>query len=1040
MVCCSCACQDRSATATFGDYDSDARSITIPTGQSSVTIQTEVYGDVSIEGNETFDLIVLASTNATLPDGAAALVATATIYDNDDGIGDPAPGVGGLADRIMGPDSASLSLPTITAYGVVQAEGNSSYEYARFLVMLDEPATATVTINYYFQDGSASARRGDYDSDSGSFTIAAGQQSTWISTEIYGDSAIEADETFQLVLWSATNAVFSGNAAALTATATILDDDGGALSTTAGIGAEAVAVAAPSSESGSLPTLDVRDVTVIEGNSSYEYARFLLVLDRPATAAVSGSYYFQDGNASSALGDYDADSGSFSFAAGQQTTWIATEVYGDIGNEGDETFDLVLTGLSNAVFAGEGAALVATATIADDDGGGTPTPGGIGDYSEPVLPASAESGSLPTLRIHDVSVVEGNSSYEYARFLVTLDRPATATVSFWYSINDGTASDALGDFDQDSRQVTIAAGTSSTWISTEVYGDTAIEGDEQFTIVLADIENAVFEGGAPALEATATIIDNDSGPISGAGGVGDPGRQIAAPLATSGVVMDVVDVSIAEGNSSYNSVYVYVLFSQPLTAPVTVHYETVGGTATSGEDYYSKSGTATFPAGTESSWFSISVRGDTAIEGDESFALRLSNLSGATFANGQMTMDATVLIRDNDGTGTAGDSATGPDFTYFAKGTASADILNGTNDSEVLDGLGGSDTIRGNGGNDRLIGGSGNDTLVGGSGIDSYDGGAGSDTVSFAGAAGWNIDLAAGTAVTLTGGTTERLTSIENVIGSNGNDTLTGTAYRNDLDGGGGDDMLIGGGGIDDYYGGAGFDTVDLSGGNSKWRVDLGAGTAELTTATGNVHSSDFEGIESVIGPRNSMTFIGTSGNEKATGSYFADIFYARGGVDEFHGGNGSDTVSFGNYGEGLTIRGTAGYARLGDGTQVTTFTGIENIFATSEDDDITGTAGNNTIVGRSGADWINGGSGDDNIKGDLGRDLITGGRGNDRIDGGSDPNDYAFYSGNQNQYNISTSAGGVTTVEWIGPGSGDGTDTLTNIEFLGFDDGFLHI
>ena len=364
-----------------------------------------------------------------------------------------------------------------------------------------------------------------------------------------------------------------------------------------------------------------------------------------------------------------------------------------------------------------------------------------------------------------------------------------------------------------------------------------------------------------------------------------------------------------------------------------------------------------------------------------------------------------------------------------ATGGSGDDVIFGNSHANVLSG--------GNG-EDELYGGGGNDFLVGGNAVDSFDGGSGSDTVRFDGNVGWRVDLAAGTAKV--GSQTETLVSIENVVGSNGNDTITGTAYANDLDGGGGDDMLISGGGVDDFYGGSGFDTVDLSGGNSKWRVDLDNGTAELTTATGNVHTSDFVGIESVIGPRNSMTFIGTSGNEKGTGSFFADIFYARGGVDEFHGGLGSDTVSFGNYGEGLTIRGTAGYARLGDGTEVTTFTGIENIFATSLDDDITGTSGNNTIVGRAGADKINGGSGDDIIQGGLGRDLLTGGRGNDTIDGGSDPNDYAFFSGNQNQYNISTSAGGVTTVEWIGPGSGDGTDTLTNIEFLGFDDGFFYV
>ena len=469
--------------------------------------------------------------------------------------------------------------------------------------------------------------------------------------------------------------------------------------------------------------------------------------------------------------------------------------------------------------------------------------------------------------------------------------------------------------------------------------------------------------------------------------------------------------------------------------------------------------------------FSITPVDDPAVAQDDAFAiLETGSITGGSVlsdnGNGADT-DPDTALAVTSVNGSAGDVgsqitlASGALLTLNANGTFDYDPngqfehvpLNATDTDSftyevngveatvtvTITGIDNDDIVIGTSGSDDLSGGVGNDSLIGGAGFDSYDGGSGSDTVDFAGAAGWVIDLGAGSATTLTGYTTETLVSIENVIGSDGDDRITGTNRSNDLDGGGGDDTLIGGGGVDDFYGGSGFDTVDLSGSNSKWRVDLGAGTAELTTATGNVHTSDFVGIESVIGPRNSMTFIGTSGNEKATGSYFADIFYARGGVDEFHGGNGSDTVSFGNYGEGLTIRGTAGYARLGDGTQVTTFTGIENIFATSEDDDITGTSGNNTIVGRSGADKIHGGSGDDIIQGDLGRDLLTGGRGNDRIDGGSDPNDYAFFSGNQDQYTISTT-GGVTTVEWIGPGAGDGTDTLTNIEFLGFDDGFFYV
>ena len=430
--------------------------------------------------------------------------------------------------------------------------------------------------------------------------------------------------------------------------------------------------------------------------------------------------------------------------------------------------------------------------------------------------------------------------------------------------------------------------------------------------------------------------------------------------------------------------------------------------------------------------------GDDTLSGDSGNDT-ISGGAGIDTLSGGSGIDTLDLTEEDNAFGITANLATGV-FTYFVQGPFFGVLVDETaNGFENIIGSGKGDHLIGDFLANRLAGGDGDDRLEGGGGVDSYDGGSGSDTVVFSDTVGWLIDLAAGTAVTVTGGATETLASIENVIGSNGNDTIHGTNLANNLDGGGGDDLLIGGGGIDDYFGRTGFDTVDLSGSNSKWRVDLGADTAELTTASGNVHLSDFADIESVIGPRNSLTLIGTSGNEMARGNSFADVFFTRGGIDEFHGGNGNDTISFSGYDEGLTIRSSSGFARLPDGTQVTTFTGIENIFASSLNDDITGTAGNNTILGRDGADRINGGSGDDNIEGGLGRDLITGGRGNDRIDGGSDPNDYAIFAGNRSEFDISTTDG-VTTVAFIGSGDGDGTDTLTNIEFLRFDDGFFFL
>ena len=109
----------------------------------------------------------------------------------------------------------------------------------------------------------------------------------------------------------------------------------------------------------------------------------------------------------------------------------------------------------------------------------------------------------------------------------------------------------------------------------------------------------------------------------------------------------------------------------------------------------------------------------------------------------------------------------------------------------------------GGAGNNTLIGGVGNDTLIGGAGNDTLDGGAGSDTASYADAtAGVTVSLAMTTAQNTVGAGTDTLTNIENLTGSNLNDTLTGNAGANILNGGTGNDTLNGGAGNDTLIGG----------------------------------------------------------------------------------------------------------------------------------------------------------------------------------------------------------------------------------------------
>jgi hypothetical protein len=75
-------------------------------------------------------------------------------------------------------------------------------------------------------------------------------------------------------------------------------------------------------------------------------------------------------------------------------------------------------------------------------------------------------------------------------------------------------------------------------------------------------------------------------------------------------------------------------------------------------------------------------------------------------------------------------------------------------------------------------------------------------------------------------------------------------------------------------------------------------------------------------------------------------------------------------------------------------------------------------------------------LKGGAGYDTIEGGRMSDTIDGGADT-DTVVLHGLRTDYNISTNAVGVTTVVDLRPSATnlDGTDHLTNVEFLQFSD-----
>jgi serralysin len=166
-----------------------------------------------------------------------------------------------------------------------------------------------------------------------------------------------------------------------------------------------------------------------------------------------------------------------------------------------------------------------------------------------------------------------------------------------------------------------------------------------------------------------------------------------------------------------------------------------------------------------------------------------------------------VVANLTTGTGTAGDAA---GDTYNAienlSGSAQDDQLTGDAAVNVLRGGSGNDTLRGGAGSDTLTGGNGDDLLLGGTGADMINGGLGSDTVSYAGATMGVVANLAAPAGNTRDAAGDVYVSIENLMGTDHNDRLTGNTFENSISGGGGNDVLNGGDASDRLRGGAGND------------------------------------------------------------------------------------------------------------------------------------------------------------------------------------------------------------------------------------------
>lgn len=328
----------------------------------------------------------------------------------------------------------------------------------------------------------------------------------------------------------------------------------------------------------------------------------------------------------------------------------------------------------------------------------------------------------------------------------------------------------------------------------------------------------------------------------------------------------------------------------------------------------------------------------------------------------------------------------------LVRGGDGADVLFGDDDWDFQDGrlAEGDDTLDGGADNDTLIGGNGTDMLIGGLGRDVADYSRLFDDLGN-GEYSIHANLATGQVTkyfydyrdqgfmpfaidSIVGSGAD---AVENVVGTAGNDVITGSELNNTfyggfgkdtLSGGGGDDVLAGGAGMDQMFGGAGndrfyIDTTDV------WSEGPNGGIDTIFVSTTHWLAADFENL--TLTGSASVEGHGNAGANIIIGNAGANLLFGGGGADRMIGGAGNDgyysdsddtLVELANGGID-TVFATATAALAANIENLTLFgEGAMNGIGNNLANKILGANGNNALNGRQGLDTLTGGLGVDHF------------------------------------------------------------------------------
>ena len=349
---------------------------------------------------------------------------------------------------LASPPAATAATTSIRVLDKTVAETDANRTVCVKVQLSRRPQQRT-TVNYRTVNGTATAPS-DYATRQGTLVFPkGGPRSKDVCTTLKGDLLNEATERFRVTLSAASGASLADR----TAIVTVTDND-----------------AAPSLTAGNAGL-------VTEGNAGASAMTFPVSLSSPSARPVSVGYSFGPGSPAASSGlDFTVapQSGTLTFAPGEQLKQLTVQVLGDGADEVDEQVALSLANAVNATIADASGA----GMIRDDDG--------------------------PGIAISNVAKNEGWLAGNMYTFNVQLTSTSPQPVSVRYTTAHGST--AFNDFVGQSGTLTFLPGQTLKTVSVPVTGDLFVEGHETFFVNLF----SPFNGSINDSQGVGTIINDDA--------------------------------------------------------------------------------------------------------------------------------------------------------------------------------------------------------------------------------------------------------------------------------------------------------------------------------------------------------------------------------------------------------------------------------------------------------------------------------------------------------------------------------------------------